>query len=105
MKLDLSKDFDQNKAKAYFQKLLSKGSKIELTEFKPQRSLQQNKYFHVCIAFFCIHSGYTMEEGKVTLKRTFGSFMIYEKLGRKFLRSSYELNSNEMSIFIDGLET
>ena len=103
MKLDLSKDFDRNKAQAYFKKLCDKKAKIELKEFYAKRTLDQNAYFHVCVSMFADFSGYTNEEMKTMLKREFGDFMIYDKNGHKFLRSSAELDKMEMIEFVDWI--
>ena len=103
MKLDLSIAFDNNKAKAYFDKLMDSKSKIELKEFKPKRTVSQNKYLHVCFTIVANETGYTVEEAKTVLKREHGAFMVYEKEGNKFLRSTATLDTLEMTMFIDWL--
>ena len=103
MKLDLSNSFDCNKANSYLTKLIDKKAKIELKEFRPSRSLTQNKYIHVCFGILADATGYTIEEMKIVTKREFQSFMIYEKNGVKFLRSTADLDSLEMTMFIDWL--
>ena len=103
MKLDLSKDFDLGKFKAYSEKLIKTNAKIELKKIQNKRSIDQNSYLHLCISFFCNESGYTLEEGKTVLKREFGGFMIYEKDGNKFLRSSADLDTLEMTEFIEWI--
>jgi hypothetical protein len=81
--------------------LIEKGAKVDLTEKKNKRSIDQNSYLHVCVGFVAKESGYTMEEAKTTLKREFGSFLVYEKRGRKFLRSTSDLDAKECTQFID----
>jgi hypothetical protein len=103
MKLDLSKSFDLNKATLYFEKLKEKNAKIELKEFRQSRSLSQNSYLHVCFTILSDATGYTIEEIKTITKREYGSFMVYEVKGNKFLRSTSTLNTLEMTSFIEWL--
>lgn len=99
MKLDLSKQIDLNKAKTRFEQLVEKGSKIELKEIRPTRSLPQNSYLHVCLSLYGIHFGYTLNESKTDLKRNYG--LVYEKGGKKYLRSTANLDSKELTQFIE----
>jgi hypothetical protein len=103
MKLNLSKSYDRGRATTYLEKLIKKGAKIELKEFRAKRSLDQNAYLHVCFAMIADETGYTIEEAKVLFKRAFGSFMVYEKDNNKFLRSTADMDKHEMTIFIDWL--
>jgi len=103
MKLDLSQSFDLNKGALYFEKLKDKQAKIELKEFRQSRSIPQNSYLHVCFTILANETGYTIEEIKSITKREFGSFMVYEKNGHKFLRSTAHLDTLEMTEFIDWL--
>lgn len=99
MKLDLSKQIDLNKAKTRFEQLVEKGAKIELKEIRPTRSLPQNSYLHVCLSLYGIHFGYTLNEAKTDLKRNYG--LVYEKGGKKYLRSTANLDSKELTQFIE----
>lgn len=99
MKLDLSKQIDLNKAMTRFEALAEKGSKIELKEIRPTRSLPQNAYLHVCLSLYGIHFGYTLNEAKTDLKRNYG--LVYEKGGKKYLRSTANLDSKELTEFIE----
>jgi len=99
VKLDLSKQIDLNKAKTRFEQLVEKGSKIELKEIRPTRSLPQNSYLHVCLSLYGIHFGYTLNESKTDLKRNYG--LVYEKGGKKYLRSTANLDSKELTQFIE----
>ncbi len=98
MLLDLSNPLDINKANSYFKSLLDSKSKIELKKIIPKRSLQLNKFLHVCITLFAIELGYTLEEAKTLLKRSC-DFMIYEKNGQKFLRKTSKMDNKECSEF------
>lgn len=101
MKYDLSNKLDRLKAQTRFDLLLSQNKRIELKAYQPQRSQQQNKYLHVCIALVAQETGYTLEEAKTELKREYG--MIYEKNGKHFLKSTTELGPSEMTAFIDWM--
>jgi hypothetical protein len=104
MKYDTSDTIDKNKAKIKFNKLVEEGKKIELKELKPPRSLNQNKYLHVCISLFAINFGWTLSEAKTHLKRAC-NFMVYEKNGEKFLKLTRTMDSKELTEFIDWLRT
>lgn len=103
MKLDLSIGYDLGRFKAYSDKLIKKGAKTELKEIRAKRSINQNAYFHLCISFFCNEAGYSLIEGKTILKRTFGKFMVYENKGNKFLTSSANIDTEQMTEFIDWI--
>jgi hypothetical protein len=103
MKLDLSIDFDKKKFSAYCEKLITSGAKCELKVLRAKRSISQNSYFHVVVSFFANETGYTISESKTLLKREFGSFMVYEKDGKRFLLSTTELDSLQMAEFIQWI--
>ena len=102
MLLDLSLQFDREKFEKRTVKLLEKKAKVEITEKRELRSIIHNAYCHVCISLFCIHIGYTMDEGKTHLKRKC-EFMRYEKDGELFLRRSSSLDSKEMANWIEWI--
>lgn len=102
MLLDLKLPFDRDKFKRKCETVLDKRSKIELNEKREKRSLVHNAYCHVCIELFCISVGYSRREGKTHLKRKCG-FMQYEKNGETFLKSSADLDSKEMSDWIEWI--
>jgi hypothetical protein len=105
MKLDLSKDFDLGKFKAYSDQLIKLRAKVELKKVRLKRSIDQNSYFHLCVSMYCNEAGYTLSEGKVVLKREFNKFMVYEKDGHKFLRSTTDLDTLEMTEFIEWIRS
>lgn len=89
-------------------KLAENGKIIELTEKKPRRSLPQNKYLHVILAYFGAQTGNTLEWVKQQYykKLVNPDLFIREKedkyLGRiKVLRSSADLDTAEMSLSIE----
>ena len=89
-------------------KLAESGKVIELTEKKPRRSLPQNKYLHVLLAYFGTQTGNTLEWVKQQYykKLVNPDLFIREKedkyLGRiKVLRSSADLDTSEFSLSIE----
>jgi len=83
-----------------FQNAYIHANEIEKMLTAKLRTFRQNRYLHVIIALYAIELGYTLEEMKTILKRDC-SFMIYEKAGNKFLRSSTTLDTKEMTDFIE----
>lgn len=104
MKLDLNKPFDLNKFKAYYNKLILKRCKVELKELRDTRTVKQNSYLHVIISLYAIEFGYTLAESKTYLKRECKQ-LTYTKNNFKFLQSTADLNSKEMTDFIDWIRT
>ena len=89
-------------------KLVESGKVIELTEKKPRRSLPQNKYLHVILAYFGAQTGNTLEWVKQQYykKLVNPDLFIREKedkyLGRiKMLRSSADLDTSGFSLSIE----
>lgn len=103
MKFDLSQDIDIKNIDSRLQYLKKKGAKVELIEKRLNRSLDQNKYLHICAAFIAQETGYTLEEAKHILKMDFGDFLKYQKDGNTFYRSTASLSQNECSKFIDWI--
>lgn len=103
MKLNLSIPYDLERFKAYSEKLIKKNAKTELKEIKAKRSINQNSYFHLCVSFYCNGAGYSLSEGKTILKRSFGRFMVYENKGNKFLTSSADIDTEQMTEFIEWI--
>ena len=102
MKYDLTNDFDINKAKTYFNKMLESKKNIELKEVRKVRGIKHNAYTHVCITLFAIYFGYTLDEAKTHLKRNC-DFMRYEKSGELFLKKTSLMDSKEISLFIEWI--
>lgn len=100
MKYDLKNTYDLNKARLLFDKYVSEGKRIELSLVKEKRTIAQNSYIHVLFTLYGIHFGLTIEEAKTDIKRLC-HFMMYEKNGKKYLRSTADLSVEEMITFID----
>jgi len=107
MLYDLSNPLQNENFKVKSEALSKKGCIVELTEKKPQRSLQANKYLHVILAYFGLQIGETMEYVKkhyykiLCNKDTFIREVDDKYLGKvKVLRSSADLDSDEFSLTI-----
>lgn len=80
---------------------------VELTEKKTQRTLAQNAYMHVCIAYFASEYGVTADEAKVNyFKRLVNpDIFIRKRVNKKgkeveYLRSTADLDKDETSLAI-----
>lgn len=89
--------------------LRNKGAVVELTE-KRARSLQANKYLHLMLSKFALEYGYTLDEVKTHFYKVTVNPDIYirERVDKfsgeiyKYVRSSAELTSDEMSKSIEA---
>lgn len=105
---DLSNPLDKANFLLRAKKLAESGKIVELTEKKPKRSLPQNKYLHVILAYFGTQTGNTLEWVKQQYykKLVNPDLFIREKedkyLGKiKVLRSSADLDTAEMTESIE----
>ena len=105
---NLSSPLDKANFMLRAKKLAESGVIVELTEKKPRRSLPQNKYLHVILAYFGTQTGNTLEWVKQQYykKLVNPDLFIREKedkyLGRiKVLRSSADLDTSEFSLSVE----
>ena len=105
---NLSNPLDKANFMLRAKKLAESGKIVELTEKKPKRSLPQNRYLHVILAYFGTQTGNTLEWVKQQYykKLVNPDLFIREKedkyLGKiKVLRSSADLDTAEMSLSIE----
>jgi hypothetical protein len=105
---NLSSPLDKANFLLRAKKLAESGVIVDLTEKKPRRSLPQNKYLHVILAYFGAQTGNTLEWVKQQYykKLVNPDLFIREKedkyLGRiKVLRSSADFDTAEMSLSIE----
>lgn len=105
---NLSSPLDKANFLLRAKKLADSGVIVDLTEKKPRRSLPQNKYLHVILAYFGTQTGNTLEWVKQQYYKKLANpdLFIQEKedkyLGRiKVLRSSADLDTAEMSLSIE----
>lgn len=108
MVYDTSNPLDKANFLLRAKKLAESGKIIELTEKKPRRSLPQNRYLHVLLAYFGTQTGNTLEWVKQQYykKLVNPDLFIREKedkyLGKiKVLRSSADLDTSEFSLSIE----
>lgn len=108
MVYDTSNPLDKANFLLRAKKLAESGKIVELTEKKPRRSLPQNKYLHVILAYFGAQTGNTLEWVKQQYykKLVNPDLFIREKedkyLGRiKVLRSSADLDTSEFSLSVE----
>lgn len=108
MRYDGSNALHAAQARAKLEKLIRDGKVFDLTEKKPQRSLNQNAYLHVLISYFACQTGNTAEwvKREYYKKLVNPSLFIRERedpfMGKvKYLRSSADLTTEEMSLSID----
>ena len=105
---DTSNPLDKANFLLRAKKLAESEKVIELTEKKPRRSLPQNKYLHVLLAYFGTQTGNTLEWAKQQYykKLVNPDLFIREKedkyLGKiKVLRSSADLDTSEFNLSIE----
>lgn len=108
MVYDTSNPLDKANFLLRAKKLAESGKIIELTEKKPKRSLPQNKYLHVLLAYFGTQTGNTLAWVKQQYykKLVNPDLFIREKedkyLGNiKVLRSSADLDTSEFSLSVE----
>ena len=108
MVYDTSNPLDKANFLLRAKKLAESGKIIELTEKKPRRTLSQNSYLHVTIAYFASQYGCTTEWAKQRYFKQLVNPELFvrekndEFLGQvKYLRSSADLDVSEMSLAID----
>lgn len=83
--------------------LARKGQRVRITKIVEGRSLAQNSYLHLIIAAYATQWGYKLDEAKTIYKRVVNrNIYAYEKNGEWFLRSSSDLNKEEMAASIDN---
>lgn len=81
---------------------------VELVEKKPQRTLSQNAYLHVLLAFFACEYGCGLDEAKIRFykERCNKDIFTSTRVNRKgqtveYLRSSADLSVDEMRLSIE----
>jgi hypothetical protein len=99
---DLSNLLDQKKACTILRKHIEDEVKIEIKLIRKKRTVKQNAYLHVCISLYSANLGYTESEGKSLLKKMC-PFMNYEKNGQTFYKESRDLDTKEMTDFIEWI--
>lgn len=106
---NLKNPLEIDKFKDRVTELRNKGAVVELTE-KRARSLQANKYLHLMLSKFALEYGYTLDEVKTHFYKVTVNPDLYirERVDKfsgeiyKYVRSSAELTSDEMSKSIEA---
>lgn len=108
MLYDLSNPLQNESFKVKAESLAKKGGIVELTEKKQQRSLAQNRYLHLILAYFALEIGESPEFVKrhyfkvLCNKDMFVREVDDKFLGKiKVLRSSSDLDTGEMTTAIE----
>ena len=107
---NLSSALDVFKVRKRIELLIKNGAIIDLTEKKPPRTVNQNKYLHVCLHYFASQAGMNNVEyvkkfyyklqcnSDLFIRRQYDKFLKKEVID---LRSSADLTTAEMSLSID----
>lgn len=110
MTYNLSSPLEAQNARARLELLVKRGSICELTEKKARRSISQNAYLHVALGYLAAQTGNTLEWVKREYYKRHCNYDLFvgEKddklLGRvRYIKSSSELTTEEMSLSIDRL--
>lgn len=104
MIFDPNNPYDVREARSLLEEFLKGKSLFEIKRKAPLRSLKQNAYLHVCLAYFAAEYGCSLEECKVDFfKRTCNKEIFERETINKhgqtitYLRSSRDLDSREMT--------
>lgn len=99
MLYDLKSEFSVSRFREHVERLIKQGKRCELKEIRKKRTSNQNNYVHALFSYWGAHTGYTTEESKTIAKRACG--LVYTKNNQKFVRSTADLDTAEMTAFID----
>lgn len=105
MKYSLTDEAERGKALAYLMKLMKLEKEVEIKEVRASRSLKQNAYLHLLLAYLGMEIGEELEVVKDIYKMVnkniyFRSHEVFE-VKFKTARSSADLNVEEMTASID----
>lgn len=105
---DLHNDLDRTRFEQNFRILLERGGVVEMTEKRPQRSLQQNRYLHLLLGEFAMQTGNTAEYVKRAYFKALcnADIFVVEKVDKWAgkvveLRSTADLTTAEMTTAIE----
>ena len=87
----------------YLVRLIRKGKAIEVRDATRDltRTLPQNRYLHVILAYFAGEYGCTPDEAKALFKRCSRDIFVVQGKECQFVRSTASLSVEEMSTAID----
>ena len=108
MIFNLSNPYEVQSFKENVTRLIKSGGYVELKRKSPKRSLSQNAYLHVALGYFGCEYGLSLEEVKVDIFKRECNRDLFEREGMnkkgqtvKYLRSSADLTSAEMTLAIE----
>lgn len=108
MIFNLNNEYEIPKFKEYVNKLYEQKAIVEVKKKLPNRSTQQNRYFYLILSWFACETGYSVDEIKVDIFKRTCNKEIFERYREnkhgekiKFLRSSSDLDTLEMTTAID----
>ena len=101
MRFNPNNEIDLQRAKERFKWLIDNGKTFELTQKRKARTYAQNRYLHLIMGWFGVELGYTLNEAKMIYKKLSLEIYKYQKNDQSFLRSSAELNTEQMSVTIE----
>ena len=108
MLYNLTNEYDIPKFKAYVNKLYEERAVVEIKRKNPSRTPAQNNYLHLLLGYFGCEYGCSLAEAKIDFYKRICNKDLYERMavnkhGKevKFLRSSRELTTAEMTLSID----
>ncbi|RLD22925.1 MAG: hypothetical protein DRI71_06650 [Bacteroidetes bacterium] len=81
--------------------LLEKKCKVDLTEKRSKKTINQNNYIHLIMAYFGTQIGFNKREVEQLVKKLNHDMFHYEKKGLDLYRSLADLDTSEMSKVID----
>lgn len=96
---NLSDPFQQDLFKSRVNRLYKNKRLVEVID-KTHRTIDQNSYLHLIVAYFACETGNTVETVKSEFFKRYANYDIFFS-GRKKARSSTTLNMEEMSIAIE----
>jgi len=97
---NLADKYERKRAEMRFNELLEVDCIIDLKKKFKARTTKQNKYLHSLFALYGIEFGLTLNESKQQVKSVC-PFMTYEKGADTYLRSTADLDTKEMTEFIE----
>lgn len=101
MNYNLANPVELKAARNRISYLARKGQRARVTKVVVNRTLAQNNYLHLILAAFGAHFGYTLEEAKMIYKQVNSDLYYYRKKDRTFIRSSADLDKEQMARTID----
>ena len=105
MRYDGANELHAAQARSRLEKLIRDKKVFDLTEKKPQRSINQNAYLWLTISYWGVQAGYTKDESEAVYKNVNKDIYYVKKelAGENviYVRHTYELDTAEMSASIE----